>query len=110
MIRRFLKRVGHQPLKTELTAIMRRFDLDGDAKLSFQEFTEAFTPIQPNVYYRSNHRRDNKELTIQSNMVSWRNSSPNRVYEQDDVHENVTSPYLQIDELDMKTSINNGIE
>ena len=48
-IRRFLKRVGHQPVKEELTAIMRRFDLDGDAKLSFQEFAEALTPIQPDV-------------------------------------------------------------
>ena len=28
---------------------MRRFDLDGDAKLSFTEFTEALTPIQPDV-------------------------------------------------------------
>ena len=28
---------------------MRRFDLDGDAKLSFQEFAEALTPIQPDV-------------------------------------------------------------
>lgn len=34
-LRRFLKRLGHQPLKKELIAIMRRFDLDGDAKLSF---------------------------------------------------------------------------
>ena len=48
-IRRFLKRVGHQPLKAELVAIMRRFDLDGDAKLSFTEFSEALTPIQPDV-------------------------------------------------------------
>ena len=44
-IRRFLKRAGHQPVKEELTAIMRRFDLDGDAKLSFMEFEEALTPI-----------------------------------------------------------------
>ena len=28
---------------------MRRFDLDGDAKLSFTEFAEALTPIQPDV-------------------------------------------------------------
>ena len=48
-IRRFLKRVGHQPLKHELMAIMRRFDLDGDARLSFTEFAEALTPMQPDV-------------------------------------------------------------
>ena len=28
---------------------MRRFDLDGDAKLSFNEFAEAIMPIQPDV-------------------------------------------------------------
>ena len=44
-MRRFLKRVGHQPIKQELTAIMRRFDLDGDAQISFTEFSEALTPI-----------------------------------------------------------------
>ena len=48
-IRRFLKRAGHQPLKPELMAIMRRFDLDGDARLSFTEFAEALTPMQPDV-------------------------------------------------------------
>jgi Ca2+-binding EF-hand superfamily protein len=48
--------VGHQPLKDELIAIMRRFDLDGDARLTFQEFTEALTPVQPSLIadpYRS---------------------------------------------------------
>lgn len=44
-LRRFLKMVGHQPLKCELIAIMRRFDLDGDAKLNFDEFAEALTPV-----------------------------------------------------------------
>jgi len=44
-LRRFLKRVGHQPVKQELTAIMRRFDLDGDAKISFAEFSEALMPM-----------------------------------------------------------------
>lgn len=48
-VRRFLKRVGHQPIKQELTAIMRRFDLDGDAQISFAEFQEALTPCQPDV-------------------------------------------------------------
>ena len=44
-IRRFLKKIGHSPVKEELIAIMRRFDLDGDAKVSFQEFVEAITPV-----------------------------------------------------------------
>jgi hypothetical protein len=28
---------------------MRRFDLDGDAKLTFAEFAEALTPVQPSL-------------------------------------------------------------
>ena len=44
-LRRFLKRVGHQPIKQELINIMRRFDLDGDAKISFAEFIEGITPV-----------------------------------------------------------------
>ena len=48
-LRRFLKRVGHNPVKKELVNIMRRFDLDGDAKISFQEFVEGVSPVQPDV-------------------------------------------------------------
>lgn len=76
-IRRFLKRVGHQPLKAELTAIMRRFDLDGDAKLSFREFAEALTPIQPDVIQnpfrhsmQTNSHLGNTLNTIQDNLRS----------------------------------------
>ena len=32
-------------VKDELTAIMRRFDLDGDAKLTYAEFAEALSPF-----------------------------------------------------------------
>lgn len=28
---------------------MRRFDLDGDARITFAEFAEAMTPVQPDV-------------------------------------------------------------
>ena len=44
-LRRFLKRVGHNPLKEELLAIMRRVDQDGDACISYFEFEEALTPV-----------------------------------------------------------------
>lgn len=44
-LRRFFKKMGHPPDKNELVAILRRFDLDGDAKLSFEEFCEAFDKI-----------------------------------------------------------------
>lgn len=30
-LRRFFKKMGHTPLKLEMVAIMRRFDVDGDA-------------------------------------------------------------------------------
>ena len=40
-----MKKIGHSPVKEELIAIMRRFDLDGDAKVSFREFAEALTPV-----------------------------------------------------------------
>ena len=33
--------MGHLPSKSEIIAILRRFDLDGDAKINFDEFTEA---------------------------------------------------------------------
>ena len=68
-IRRFLKRAGHQPLKAELVSIMRRFDLDGDAKLSFTEFAEALTPIQPDIienpfrHINMGNRRTKNDLT-----------------------------------------------
>jgi Ca2+-binding EF-hand superfamily protein len=41
-LRRFLKKVGHRPLKHELISIMRRLDLDGDKRISYAEFCEAF--------------------------------------------------------------------
>ena len=48
-LRRFLKRIGHEPKKSELLAIMRRMDQDGDACISFLEFREAVSPVQADV-------------------------------------------------------------
>ena len=45
----FLKRMGHQVLKPELIAIIRRFDLDGDSRISLQEFVEAIKPTAPDM-------------------------------------------------------------
>lgn len=33
--------MGHLATKQEIVAILRRFDLDGDAKINLQEFGEA---------------------------------------------------------------------
>ena len=80
-MRRFLKRVGHQPIKQELTAIMRRFDLDGDAQISFAEFAEALTPIQPDVILNpSRHgggfvEQNRESLMMNSTVERFNNTS-----------------------------------
>ena len=47
---------------------MRRFDLDGDAKLSFMEFEEALTPIQPDIV--QNAFRFGKRTDLNHNSMS----------------------------------------
>jgi len=37
-LKRFLRSMGHVSTKKELVAILRRLDLDGDAKINFSEF------------------------------------------------------------------------
>ena len=37
-LKRFLRNTGHVSTKQELIAILRRFDMDGDAKINFKEF------------------------------------------------------------------------
>lgn len=44
-LRRFLIKVGHRPLKQELSNVMRRIDLSGRRQVSLEEFTEAIEPI-----------------------------------------------------------------
>lgn len=41
--------MGHQALKTEVIAIIRRFDLDGDSRIGFAEFCEGMKSISPNM-------------------------------------------------------------
>ena len=38
-LKRFLRSMGHLSTKQELIAILRRFDMDGDAKINLAEFT-----------------------------------------------------------------------
>lgn len=40
-LKRFLRSMGHLASKSEIVAILRRFDLDGDAKINMEEFGEA---------------------------------------------------------------------
>ena len=37
-LKRFLRSMGYLATKQELIAILRRFDMDGDAKINFAEF------------------------------------------------------------------------
>ena len=41
--------MGHQVLPEELAAIVRRLDIDGDAKITFEEFVEALSPVSPDL-------------------------------------------------------------
>jgi len=45
----YLRKMGHQVLKKELVAILRRLDLDGDSKITFQEFNEGLKPVSPEI-------------------------------------------------------------
>jgi Ca2+-binding EF-hand superfamily protein len=47
--------MGHQPLKSELLAIIRRFDLNGDSKISYSEFKEGISPQYPDFLPESAH-------------------------------------------------------
>ncbi len=40
-LKRFLRSMGHLASKAEIVAILRRLDLDGDAKINLTEFGEA---------------------------------------------------------------------
>jgi Ca2+-binding EF-hand superfamily protein len=40
-LKRFLIKTSHVSTKQELTSILRRFDMDGDAKINFKEFQEG---------------------------------------------------------------------
>lgn len=44
ILRRYLRKVGHQPVKEEVLNMMRRLDLNGERKISFEDFCEAFEP------------------------------------------------------------------
>jgi Ca2+-binding EF-hand superfamily protein len=41
-LKRFLRSTGHVSTKHELVSILRRFDIDGDAKINFKEFELGF--------------------------------------------------------------------
>ena len=54
-LRIFLKKMGHQPLKAELLAIIRRFDLNGDSKISYSELKQAILSTNPDFLPAKDH-------------------------------------------------------
>ena len=54
-LRIFLKKMGHQPLKAELLAIIRRFDLNGDSKISYSELKQAILSTNPDFLPARDH-------------------------------------------------------
>ena len=44
-LRKFLKRMGHTVQPKEVSSILRRLDIDGDNRVSFDEFVEAISAV-----------------------------------------------------------------
>lgn len=65
-LKRFLRGMGYVATKQELIAILRRFDMDGDAKISFQEFEYGM---------RSSLGNSNGKLTLKQ--LSFKNKRAN---------------------------------
>lgn len=41
--------MGHQSEQEEITAILRRLDIDGDQKITYKEFKEGMGPVSPDI-------------------------------------------------------------
>ena len=54
-LRIFLKKMGHQPRKAELLAIIRRFDLNGDSKISYSELKAGILSTNPDFLPAKDH-------------------------------------------------------
>lgn len=48
-LKSFLRKMGHQPVRKEIVAILRRLDLDGDSKITYQELSEGLKPVSPEI-------------------------------------------------------------
>ena len=44
-IKNFLKRMGHLIKPKEVECVVRRLDIDGDGKITFDEFFEAISSV-----------------------------------------------------------------
>ena len=63
-IKRFLRSAGHVSSNSELVAILRRFDMDGDAKINYKEFEigiKSNLTIFSNEQQKKNRPKSGKE-------------------------------------------------
>ena len=73
---------------------MRRFDLDGDAKISFNEFVEGIAPLQPGIIRQPfRHQGQNRSITPEIHVQQ------NYYVEDEDERQ------MKVSEHDMKQSI-----
>ncbi len=42
--------MGHEVVNQELAAIVRRLDLDGDTKITYEEFVEGLAPVSTLIH------------------------------------------------------------
>jgi len=68
-LKRFLIKTGVFPNEALLVSIIRRIDLDADAKLNFKEFAEFVIPIE-NYSKRSIKEKNNISLSPAKSMRS----------------------------------------
>src|SRR6185312_13714722 len=78
----FLKNNGHYATDREVLAIIRRIDTDGDAKLSYGEFSDFLKSSSSNLLKSRSfsHERSSRVLTAHSSPLKNRSSyaSPTR--------------------------------
>lgn len=86
-LKAFLRQNGHLSTDSDLIAIVRRIDLDNDAMLNSEEFSQALRVVEPGISYYLKHDegrwRDDFQRVIQTEIQrsgewSFVNSSPLR--------------------------------
>ena len=88
-LKSFLRKHGHLGSNEEIMAIIRRLDLDADARLSKQEFIEGITPEEPYSKMmkrnQSIHGRSNSKKRSVSYKTTRKNSAHSSYYNYQDM-------------------------
>lgn len=56
-IKKFMTKMGHQTRSNEVSAIIRRLDIDGDKKIKYSEFVESISAVSPDIMIPSIKQR-----------------------------------------------------